>query len=388
MYVLQGQSQHSEARQAVSDATKDWALGTGSLDLLFVFCSTKQDPALVAKILAEKFPGVPTVGCTTAGEHIADRHLTGGLVLTGIRTPTIRWSTAIARNLSDGFSEEDARAVTDRLISQLGVCRDDLDPSKHFCLVFIDGLSRREELVSARIADALEGIPLVGGSAGDDLRFARTDVIHGAEAATSAAVFALGESTTAFEILKHQHYTTTPKSLVITRADVASRRVYEMDGYPAIEAYARVLGLEPTQLTPNVTFSNPLTFVCDHKIYVRSIQRIETDGSLVFYCGIEEGMVLSVGGHESMDVALERDLGKWREAAAKGRPIELFLAFNCILRALEANQEDRHAQLGKILKATSKNVIGFDTYGEQLSGLHINQTLVGIAFFDDDRTAP
>ncbi len=202
------------------------------------------------------------------------------------------------------------------------------------------------------------------------------------EALRDGAVFALGEARTHFEIVKHQHFTTTPSSVVITRADVAARRVYEIDGYPALEAYARALGLTPAQVTGEVTFMHPVTFVCNGEIYVRSLPRVEPDGSLVFYCGVEEGMVLSLGGHEDMRAALARDLAAL--TLRRGTP-EVFLACNCILRALEATRGELHDELGAELKRNAHHVIGFDTYGEQLHGLHINQTLVGLALYSEVR---
>lgn len=382
MHLLQGDSRLPDAGAAVTEATRDWPPGA-ALDLILAFCSTRQDANLVASSLAAKFPGVPVIGCTTAGEHITGRHATGSLVLTGLRAPHLRFRTAAVENLS-GFNEDTARGVVDELLGKLGVHRDELSPEKHFCLAFIDGLSCKEEAVSALMADELAGIPLIGGSAGDDLRFERTHVFHDGRALSGAAVFVIGESDLPFDVVKHQHYTTTPRSLVITRADVPSRRVYEMDGYPALESYARALGLEPAQVTSDVTFENPLTFVCDHKIYVRSVQRIEADGSMVFYCGIEEGMVLSIGGHEHMGLALTRDLVP---AAARG-PADLFIVFNCILRALEADKGGHHAALGETARRFGGHVIGFDTYGEQLGGLHINQTLVGIALRSAAPSAP
>jgi len=225
------------------------------------------------------------------------------------------------------------------------------------------------------MADALEGVPLLGGSSGDDLAFKGTRVFFGSEALKGSGVFVLADSTIPFEVIKHQHYTATPRSLVITQADVPARRVFEMDGYTALEAYADALGLEPSAVTDEVTFMNPLVFVCNGELYVRSIQRVEPDGSLIFYCGIEEGMVLSLGGHEEMPTALERDLASVRGKARA----DLFIAFNCILRALEANTRSQHTELAAMLHRSARNVVGFDTYGEQLNGLHINQTLVGIA---------
>jgi hypothetical protein len=379
MRVLHGHSPKPNGKEAIIEATAAWPDGGRGLDLLLVFSSTTQDPHDVASALAARFPGTPMVGCTTAGEHLGGRHYNGEVVLAGIASPHIRWATAAAPELSS-FGEAQAKATSDQLLGALGISRDDVDPQKHFCLTFIDGLSCKEEVVSSLMADALEGLPLLGGSAGDDLKFKQTHVFHGGRALEGAAVFALAESRVPFEIVKHQHYTTTPKSLVITHADVATRRVYEMDGHVAIDAYAAALGLPVTKITGDVTFMNPLTFVCNNEIYVRSIQRVEPDGSIIFYCGIEEGMVLSIGGHEEMRDALGRDIAALRQRMSGA---DLFLACNCILRALEATKLEQHGALGDILQGFGENIIGFDTYGEQLNGLHINQTLVGVAIRDE-----
>jgi hypothetical protein len=380
MRVLQGRSPNPNGRLAVEEATRDWSLER-QLDMLFVFSSTGQDPDAVASALAERFPGTPTVGCTTAGEQLGDQHYNGHLVVAGLASPRIRWATTLVPDLAS-FGEAQARDVTDGLLGALGIAREDVDPQKQFCLTFIDGLSCKEEVVSSLMADALEGLPFLGGSAGDDLKFQRTHVFHGGRAWSGAAVFALADSEAPFEIIKHQHYTTTPKSLVITRADVPARRVYEMDGHPALEAYAAALGLRVAEVTGDVTFMHPLTFVCNGEIYVRSIQRVEPDGSIVFYCGIEEGMVLSLGGHEEMKRALSRDVVALRR---RMEGADFLLTCNCILRALEASKLQQHEALGDMLRGFGGSVIGFDTYGEQLNGLHINQTLVAVAIRDGER---
>jgi hypothetical protein len=373
MKTFSGSSVSTDAITAVSEATKDVPAGADP-DVVLAFCSTKQLAEGVAKALAERFPRSIVTGCTTSGEHVGDQHLRGSLVVAALFTPEIRW--ALDEVDLATVDEASARATADRLLHGLGKAREDLDPRRQFCLTFMDGLSLKEEGASSLMAEALEGIPLLGGSAGDDLAFRETRVFTGGQAKRGVAAFLLADSKADFTVLKHQHYTTTPKSLVITRADVPNRRVYEMDGFPALEAYASALGLTQAQVTSDVTFLNPVTFVCNDEIYVRSIQKVEPDGALVFYCAIEEGMVLSVGGHEEMARALERDIGSLKK---DHDDVELFIACNCILRALEAEQSAQHDVLGKIVKSMSRNVIGFDTYGEQLNGLHINQTLVGIA---------
>jgi hypothetical protein len=389
MRILQGASQQTDAAAAVAEATRSFPTEPGAAapgpDLVLAFSSTKQDPHELTAALAKRFPGTRVVGCTTAGEILDASHSKGGLVLSAITSPSIRWAVRTAP-LAD-FDADTARRVTDELFADVGLGRgtSDVDPAHCFCLAFIDGLSMQEEQVVSWMADALEGLPLLGGSAGDDLAFQRTYVFAHGEALTGAALFLLARSEQPFEIVKHQHYSATGRSLVITRADVATRRVYEMDGYPAVEAYARALGLTPDQVDSDVCFMNPLTFVYGGEIYVRSIQRVEADQSLVFYCGIEEGMVLRLGGHEEMVNALDRDLDDHATSTEPRAPADLFIACNCILRALETEKRGLEREVGQALSKRARHVIGFDTYGEQLDGLHINQTLVGVALRGEDR---
>jgi len=371
MRIVQGKSADSDAKRAVAEATRE--MGTEKPSLVLVFVSTAQDAAGVAGALAERFPGALVAGCTTAGEIMDGELSTGALVVSAIWSPEIRWAVETLAPLA-GAGADETRAVADRLFAGIGVERDAADATKHFGLCFLDGLSMKEEHVTSLMADALEGLPLVGGSAGDDLAFQATRVIVNGEALSGAGIYVLAASELPFHVVKHQHYTTTPRDLVITRADIENRRVYEIDGRTAVDAYAAVLGLRREDVTGDVTFMNPLTFTYGGELYVRSIQKVEEDGSIVFYCGIEEGMVLSVGGHEPMAEALARDLGAEGEEQA-----ELLVACNCILRALETRKRGLHAPIGAALRKKAKHVVGFDTYGEQLHGLHINQTLVGLA---------
>jgi len=56
-----------------------------------------------------------------------------------------------------------------------------------------------------------------------------------------------------------------------------------------------------------------------------------------------------------------------------------------VLRRLEVEQK----QLGRAVSDIFREarVLGFNTYGEQHRGVHMNQTFVGVAFFGPDRGA-
>jgi hypothetical protein len=375
MRAEQGHSFLQDARGAIAEATHGWS-STPEPEVVFAFVSTAQDSAAVATELRARFPKSIVVGCTTTGEHAAGQHLRRSLVLAALFETGMQWAVAVARDLTV-FGAEQAEAVARSLFSDLAVDENDFDPADYFCLSFMDGLRMKEEGVTALVADALQGVHLVGGSAGDDLAFKETRVLANGESLTDTAVFVMGRGKNTFRIMKHQHFTTTARQVVITKVDVAARRVYEMDGLPALEGYANALGLSPEQVTSDVTFLHPVTFSCDGQIFVRSIQRIEPDGSIVFYCGVEEGMVLEIGDHHDMVESLGQDL---QRMIANTGPFDFFLGYNCILRALEADKTSQSADVAALWQTVAKASVGFDTYGEQIDGVHINQTLVGIGF--------
>lgn len=381
MDIFQGHSDVPDARAAVEMATRHWPPSLNPA-LVLAFASTHQQLDQVRAALHDKFPSAELIGCSTAGEHTTGHHHRGCLTLTAIGGSDLDVAAAFVSDIT-AFDGAKAESTAEQLFKSLGIRPDEVDLAHTFCVMLIDGLSKKEEHVSAWMADALEGVPLIGGSAGDDLGFKRTEVMSTHGCCTGSAAFILGRSRVPVRLFKHQHFVATDTSLVITRADVEARRVYEMDGYPAAEAYARALGRSnASELTDELCFSNPLMFQSHGQHYVRSIQKIEPDGSIVFYCGIEEGLVLDVARHDDIVASLRASLSE--ALSGLGRP-QLVLGMNCILRALEAEQQGQHCALADALADQTDCFVGFDTYGEQLNGLHINQTIVGIAFGREEK---
>ncbi len=372
MRVHKGRSALEDGRAAVLEASEGFP---HDLDLLLVFSSTRQDAEEVAAGIRERFPGVPVAGCSTAGEHLDGVHSRDSLVLAGLEASGYAWGAA---TLSlDGFDQARAEDGVAALLAETSTDLEHVEPETCVCLMFIDGLRAVEESVTALIAEALGGVRLAGGSAGDDLKFAQTHVFgpDGAQTNAVTVLFARSLDGTPVRILKHQHFAQSPRPLAVTA--VEGRRILEFDGYPAVEAYANALGLPPEKVDAGVAFAHPLTFLCAGELYVRSIQSVNDDGSISFYCAVEEGMVLDVAAANDMTEALEADLTSWSTQP------EFVVGFNCILRALEATDRGLHDQQGQLMRQACGGSIGFDTYGEQLYGLHINQTLVAVGFGRD-----
>lgn len=108
--------------------------------------------------------------------------------------------------------------------------------------------------------------------------------------------------------------------------------------------------------------------------YVRSIQTANPDGSLTFYCAIDEGVVLTLGEggdimaglHDLFD-RLDREVGG----------LDRVLGFDCVLNSIEIEQRQLRGAVSALY--AGRGVVGFNTYGEQYHALHVNQTFSGLA---------
>lgn len=339
--------------------------------LTAVFASSELDLATLERSVLSKLSG-PVVGCTTAGEIGSQGYARGGLVGFSLSGPHLRAHPFAITNLRSLDPDCLQRIITDIRLSVAEAQRETPE-ARAFGLLLIDGLSVMEEQVAAMLSTGLQGIPIVGGSAGDDLRFERTHVFCNGRILSDAAVFLLVVTTLPFVPIKAQHFSPTDHRLVITRASPEQRLVHEINGMPAAAEYARLVGITQDELTPEAFGNNPLLFRCGGEPFIRSILRANEDGSLTFYCAIEEGLVLRLGRAND----LVQNLHQAFQAATAAVPrTALTIGFDCILRRLEIASKGLDPDVNTVLIAN--RVIGFSTYGEQFGSLHINQTFTGV----------
>lgn len=369
--IRTAQSCATEARQAVAEFHA--TVAQPNMELVIFFCASVYDLDVLAAEMNRLFAGIQVVGCTAAGEigpaGYRTHSLSGASFSTG--------SCVAVSGLLDRLSQFDiarghdfAQALLQRLESKAPqACKDNC-----FAFMLIDGLSVREEPVAHALQYALGKIPLFGGSAGDDQKFEKTFVYCDGRFHSDSAVLILINTALPFIIFKTQHFVPTDKRMVVTEADPAKRIVTEINGLPAAKEYARLVGVDVHDLNPMRFAASPVVVMIGGIDYVRSIQKANPDGSLTFFCAIEEGLVLRVAHGVDMVNNLEQTFDKIR--AQIGQP-QLVFGCDCILRNLEMMQNGLKDRVEEILKRN--NTIGFSSYGEQFHGVHINQTLTGIA---------
>ena len=366
-----GSSRKADTAAAIAELGQ--AIDQTAIGLVVVFASLAHDPAVLVPALGQHFSGATVIGCSTAGEigptGYSDYSLTGF----SIHRDDLAFEVALLEDLPVFVPRAGQRFAHD-LKERLQRRKPSLVPEFSFALMLIDGLSVREEAVARAFHDGLGGIPLVGGSAGDDLAFRRTWVFHGDCCVSQAALLLVAATPFPFTTFKTQHFVSSQERLVVTAAIPEKRIVTEINGCPAAAEYARALGMNVDLLDPMAFAAHPVAVRIGNADFVRSIQRVNPDGSLTFYCAIDVGIVFKLAqGHDMLEnlVALLADIER-----RIGTPA-LMLGCDCILRNLEARQLGIRERLGDLL--ARNNVVGFSTYGEQYGGIHINQTLTGIA---------
>ncbi len=370
-----GTNKRLEVRQAHTlelDVDRALAQLSEQLDTLhasatILFCSPKYDLERLGRGLASTFSS-PVLACTTAGQLGQLGYQKGGMTAVSLTSPELR----VTPYLITPLAECQARASEAAFTAMSGLL--ERGSERAFGLVLTDGLSRTEERLAASLYQSLGTIPLIGGSAGDELAFEGTYVYHDGRFLRDAAMFALFDTTLPFTTFKVQHVVPGRHKLVVTSADPEQRVVVEFNGEPAAEAYAEALGVEIEELSSLVFSKNPLMLLSGGDHYVRSVQRVNPDHSLGFFCALEEGLVLTIGEPSDPLLALQRGFDQVHEKI--GVP-EVVLGCDCVLRRLEFEQMGNSAEVGALM--ARNQVVGFNTYGEQYNAIYVNQTLSAVA---------
>ena len=360
----QGFTAETEPERAVADIVRQ--IGAPDLDAVFFFCSPRYDLPALGRELQRAF-ACPVIGCSSAGQIGQGGFQRGGMNALGLGGGQVRVVPQLIQPLADYQVQANRVAAAFRdLAAGAG-------EAHGFGLLLVDGLSMMEERLTSALYQALDNIPIIGGSAGDDLRFQRTQVYFDGQFRSDAAVLAACLARGPIAPFMLGHFVPTGARLVITDSDEERRIIREFNGEPAASAYAEAIGADPAALGPELFSRHPLLLGIGGEQYVRAIARVHADQSLALYCAIETGLVVTIGQSIDPVAALERAL---EGALARVQEPVAILVCDCILRRLEFENLGIDQRVGALM--ARHRVFGFSTYGEQFNGVHLNQTLTGI----------
>jgi len=369
--IRRGFSQAADARQAVAELHA--AIRQPDMAVVLFFCSPAYDLDQIGKAMAEAFPDTLALGCSTAGEITPQGYRTGSL--TGLSmSRDICHADAVHMDRLSEFAFSHGLDSVREILARMAKTEGDGFTSRTFAMLMIDGMSSAEDSVLSALHAGLGEIPLFGGSAGDDLGFLRTWVYKDGAFHSDMAALVLVHTPFPFRVFKTQHFVGSDTKMVITGADPLRRIVTEINAEPAGREFARMLGMEVSELTPMIFATHPVVVRVGGADYVRSIQKVNADGSLSFFCAIDEGLVLSVATtvdpYDNLTQVFE-------DIRAEIGPPHLIIGCECVLRTLEMERTRIKARMSELLVAN--NVVGFNSYGEQFNAMHVNQTFTGVA---------
>lgn len=363
---------------AVAEIVRD--LGPEPCCAVLFFSSTRYSLADVATCMAEAFPDVVTVGCTTTGE-IGPNGLTRGEITAIAFDAT--WALAALPIDLASFRFEDGGRIVAELLTRVRGEPAGLSPERHVFLTLTDGLAGKEELLVASLGMHAPGTPLVGGSAGDDLKFERTWVALNGHAFSDGAVVLLLEPGVPFDAVHLHHFRPTERRVVVTSAEPGRRLVRELDGWPAPRVLAELMGigLEALLADPEAALARyepVFAFGIGETFFLRTVMAV-VDGALLMGGAVEEGAVLR--HMASGDLVADTRMGVRRAVRAAGREAVGLLLFNCGGRMREARARGVEAELHEAMCPPNVPTCGFVTYGEQFGPMQVNSTLTGLVFY-------
>lgn len=371
------------ARDVVSahSASKDTDAALAELEQLVLgwqpavvlfFCSANHDGVKLQQRLKELAPSAEVVGCTTAGEFTADAYTEGGVALLALSSNKVKRCAAALAEYDQGQSVEAAvHAAADTLSSKLGVDMRELDPKQWVGVVLNEGLKGNEEEVNAVLGHVAPFLSFLGGSAGDNIELKETRVFYDGRVSTNGSVLLLMELAVPFVIVKTCSFEPTDKQLTIGR--VEGRVVFEIDGKPAVAAYAEAVGVKPEELNPMVFMGNPLGVMIDGEPWVRSPIAVTPNGGLVFGCKVLEDAKLNL--LRATDLVGDTARALADGARELGGTPSVGLLFNCAHRFLEIRAKQIEGPFRGAIGAFP--VTGFHSYGESWLA-HMNQTLMAL----------
>jgi hypothetical protein len=325
-----GHSTAVDARDAGRESVRAALGGRGPAagDLVIIFPSASYDLDALHAAAMEAAGPASVVGCTTVGAFTSDTQVPSGCVATHIASGDLSFGVChVERDDADiaGVTHRAAetardRAGEERYDSALMLLTDALTPDQR-------EVARGAYEVTSAV------VPLVGGAAGDDMRFEVTTTFGEGRALTNGIVCVWATSDRPIGVGVFHGWRPFSKPMLVTRAE--GPVIHELDGLPALEAYLSVRG---AALLDGASFGEramerPIGVPNAHGRYdLRQLHLPTAEGGLVVTTRIPEQSVVQVmcGDDDSL-LAGAREAAEGAMANLDAPP-RLAVVFSCCTR--------------------------------------------------------
>lgn len=359
-----GQSHKAESEAAGREAVRLALAGHQATpeDLVILFTTTDHDVELLyAAAVAEAAPA-GVVGCTSTGNFTHTEQVPSGCVAALLAADESSFGVChVERDDHDiaGSARRAAQGARERA--------GDEHPNS-VLLLLTDGLTPDQREIARGAYEVTTAVlPFVGGAAGDNLTWDRTQTFGDGRVLSNGVLAVWINSARAMGVSVDHGWRPSGKPMLVTRAE--GTVVHELDGTPALAAYLaeQGAGLEPDD--PEFfhkVLTNPVGLPNARGRYdVRQVHAfLPEGGGINFNTGVSEQSILQVMSSN------DRELIEGARHAAEDAVIQLTdkarlaLVFSCGSRVplLGERPRDEVDAISSVLDGVP--VCGFYTYGE------------------------
>jgi hypothetical protein len=361
-------------------------LGSAKPKLVTMFASSDRDQlALNRALRARLHRDTRLVGATSGGE-IDNTGIHHGSVVIAALSGDLEIGIGVGRNLSSDAVAAGA-AATAGASNELGVRPQDLDPRNHVGMVIDDGFQFKKEELLLGMLDRNPALIVVGGGAatreGEPTKHRAMVHIDG-EVVSDAVLLTMVRTTASWAALRSHWYEATGQRVRITRTDETCTRALEIDGLPAAQRYADLLGVSIDDLEfgkPNGFARRPTALKVGREYFIRAPWKPLEDGSILFANLLDEGTELEL-------MQLGDMAGATRQFFTDELPRRVpaptaALLFHCLARDWYARAMGAIDDLSAAF-AHAPSSAGMNVYFETYAGFQINTTLTVLAFGEND----
>ena len=321
-----------------------------------LFASIDQDFELILKKINETYPGIELIGCSTDGEFSSTLGFAeDSIALTLFHSDRCEWKAGVGYDISKDplvSIEEAVKAVMP-------------DPAREpkLCIVTPESLTASGDSIVDGLRKQLgDNTPVLGGTAGDQLRLKKTYQFYRDQVLSDAAPFLLFFGPILLSFGVESGWEPIGEKGKATR--VKNNILYQIDGKPATEYYQHYLKIDLSEVVSEYPLA---VYVTDtENYYLRNpLYFNQEDGSIFFLGDIPPGASVQITHVERDGIinATGASITQAQENYPGSKP-SIAVCFSCAGRKLVLGTR-AHEEVELLQKKCSDlEVLGFYAYGE------------------------
>ena len=359
-----GHSTAEPVPQAVEEVCRDFP----EKPALILFFSDGERFAAFSGELHRRYPQSEVIGASTFASFSPE-----GMCRRGLNAAALSGALRVSAGLVREITRDPGMIYRDAVRQALEVLPPPA-PGNTCCLLLNPAGTAGEEAVLDMLDDALAGtdIPVFGGSASSEV-CAKGAVSRNGGVYTNSSVFVfLQLARGRFAITQENIFRPMDRKFQVTRANLARRTLYELDGQNAAAQLCQALGVSRGEL-PAALAEHPFGRLLDGEPLINEVERVNDDGSVTAYCRFYEGSTVSLLEPREFRSTMAETLGRLHEALPHP---EFTLAVNCYSRTQLYLQNGWMDEFTRQMASQLGAYLGLTSHGEQLGKYQHNLTLL------------